>query len=89
MADAVGSDLPGQGHGHHLFVAGNKPPGMLGDPVQGIQAFLDNPQPPLVHLLMQDGVVLPQSGAACLNHFEKVLEIPVVFQGFSNLIHIF
>ena len=89
MADAVGGDLPGQCHGHHLFVAGNKPPGMLGDPVQGIQAVLDDPQPPLVHLLVQDGVILPQGGAARLNHFEKVLEIPVVFQGFSNLIHIF
>ena len=37
----------------------------------------------------QDGVILLQGGAARLNHFEKVLEIPVVFQGFSNLIHIF
>lgn len=58
VPDAVGGDLPGQGHGHHLFIAGDEPAGMLDDPVQGIQAVLDDPQPTLVHLLVRDGVVL-------------------------------
>ena len=89
MPDAVGGDLPGQSHGDHLLIGGNEPPGMLGDPVQGVQTFLDDAQPPLVHLLVQDFVGLLQGGTAGLYHLEQILEIPVVFQRLSDLIHIF
>ena len=89
VPDAVGGDLPGQRHGHHLFIGGDEPTGLLGHLIQGIQALLDDGQPPLVHLLVQDLVVLLQGCAAGAHHFEQILEITVVFQRPSNLIYIF
>ena len=89
MTDTVRGDLLCQRDGHNFFIAGNEPPGLFGDLIQGIQAVLDDAQPPLIHLLMQNLVILLQGGASCLHHFEHILEIAVFFQCSSNLIDIF
>jgi len=89
VAHAFGGDFPRQLHGHKLLRAGDKPPGVFCDAVEGIQAFFNRGEPALIHYLVEHLVVLSERIGTCLDNLKQIPEIPVVFQCTAYAVYIF
>ena len=89
VAHALGGDLLGQGHRHHLLGGGDKAPGVGDDLVDGVQAVLDLGEPCLVHRLVEHLILLLQHRLPGLGHGKEVLEAAVLLHRGADLIDIF